>query len=279
LLFFEGALTPSRNFLTKVAHLVSVGVQEIHKFARSHYDPNAAGSTIHRDPNFRNILLEYYPSQKVGVRAKCQVSGVIGNGKEVVAAHLIPARALDIRFQEIGLSPEDKNTGKNGLLLAKNIEQAFDQKRLCFEPNPKNKDQLLLIILDKAGLQDMPVYSGYEKQKRRRRGAPRETVPPSLITIGSLHHATLEAPREKICYRLFSRHAFFSHVLAREKGWVTDQVDLPDDFGTPIEQHVAWLSTRETYVNHTSILEGPISVNIDELLLGMEDSEDDDTLL
>mmetsp|Transcript_19027 Transcript_19027/g.27254 ORF Transcript_19027/g.27254 Transcript_19027/m.27254 type:complete len:125 (-) Transcript_19027:2827-3201(-) len=109
-----------------------------------------------RDPDFRETLKSYYPHCIIGNRVSCQVSGVVSNGHQVIAAHLIPCKSPDILFTEVGLLPRQINEGINGLLLALNIERAFDHKQVCFVQHPLHMDTIVMKVLDMEEMSKRP---------------------------------------------------------------------------------------------------------------------------
>ncbi len=130
-------------------------------------------------------------------------------------------------FRQVGLTAGDKNSGVNGLFLAQNMEKAFDMKRLCFVPNPLNAEQLICQILDKNGLKNTPLFDSYKKKGGK-------IKPQSTKHVGDFHNYALDTPREKICFRIFSRHAFFCHRNAVKNGWLTYTEKLFSDFSSPL---------------------------------------------
>jgi hypothetical protein len=66
----------------------------------------------------------------------CMITREIGGGDCVVAAHIVPARSKVKNLRNIGLTTEDVASSRNGLLLSKNIEIAFDALQLSFIKSP-----------------------------------------------------------------------------------------------------------------------------------------------
>lgn len=157
-----------------------------------------------------------------------------GNGDQIVAAHLVPCSATDSDFTEIGLLPTDRNKGINGLLLAHNIERAFDQKRCAFVPHSLKEDVLVFKILDPS-LKEIKLFDVFRYKKRIQKES-------SSICIGAFDGHELDVDRSKICFRLFSRHAFWAFRHANKSKWTTDV--CPNDFGTPQQRVTGWLERR-----------------------------------
>ena len=111
-------------------------------------------------------------------------------------------------------------------------------------------------ILDTRGLSALPLYDSV----RSKRGKAR---PASNQYVGDFDGYPLQASREKVCFRIFSRHAFFSYRQAVKSGWLPES-ELPiRDFSSPAHAvDLPWLQTRATILNSFQGKE----VNLDEYL-------------
>ncbi|PRP76631.1 hypothetical protein PROFUN_14916 [Planoprotostelium fungivorum] len=76
---------------------------------------------------------------------KCQMTGEEHYKGYVNAAHILPERAVAF-LPVFGLKTDDINSVRNGLLLCRGIERAFDQQQICFiDAGPQG---LILMVLD-----------------------------------------------------------------------------------------------------------------------------------
>ena len=101
------------------------------------YSKSALASvTTQRKEEFRNMLLMGLGfdtrKRRRNSTYPCMITGEYGNGEEVVAAHIAPAVSDVKKLHVLGLTFDDIHSIRNGLLLAKAIEEAFDQLRLSF---------------------------------------------------------------------------------------------------------------------------------------------------
>ena len=178
---------------------------EIVKIVEKDADPYHVAASSNHDPAFKESLVAHFKS------AACRVTGELDRNF-VVAAHIIPAKSPDAHFEEVGLTPADKNDPKNGLMLAKGIEQAFDTKRACFLPHPLYKGVLVFTVLDKVGLATTPLFPRY-----KRRGGK---VIVASEMVGDFDNFPLNVEPGTVWTRSLSRHAFFAFRTAKKKGWI-----------------------------------------------------------
>ena len=226
-----------RTELAKVGASISIVSQAYVDLSERIYDPYFNIKTSIRSDDFRRTVLQYYPTQlnKDG-SVTCQLTQVTGNGDQIVAAHLVPSSGTDADFTEIGLLPSDRNKGINGLLLAHNIERAFDQKRCAFVPHILKKGVLVFKILDPS-LREVKLFDSYQYKGHVQKAASR--------CIGEVEGQVLDVDLSKICFRLFSRHAFWAFRHANKNKWTINV--CPDDFGTPQQRVTGWLQRRALY--------------------------------
>ena len=189
--------------------------REIVKIVEKDSDPYYVAASSNRDPAFRELLVAHFNS------AACRVSGVSGRDI-VVAAHIIPARSPDGHFDEVGLTPDDKNDPKNGLLLAKGIEQAFYMKRACFLPHPLYEGVLVFTVLDKVGLATTPLFPSYKSRGGK--------VVVTSEMVGDFDNFPVNVERGMLWTRSLSRHAYFAFRTAKKKGWIGADSHMPKDF-------------------------------------------------
>lgn len=176
-----------------------------------------ADTVTDRSEEFRKNLVEHlgYDITKSGkkrVMFKCMVSGVESNGQDIEGAHIAPARSSMKRLAHIGMTPDDVNDVRNGLLLATGIHKAFDHLRLSFiKSNPLSK-QLYLKIWDKS-CRNIEVYPGAGRK------------------IGEFDGAKLKLGHHEPFKRALSYHAYIAYL----KFNFVPSNKLPEEYGSENE--------------------------------------------
>lgn len=127
------------------------------------------GNKSERGDYFRENLLQHLGyttansatmSQQLPVR--CMVSGIESSKKDDIrAAHIIPAKTQFGTLQSLNLNEADVDSPKNGLLLAFNIERAFDSMWISFVQNPLKEGRYLIMkIWNEENFIDHPLFPG-----------------------------------------------------------------------------------------------------------------------
>ena len=169
------AITPIANAITPIANAITPianALCELMVEQNNLYSKSALGSEgkSDRGETFRHDLLQSlgYNPRKRNRSIACMVTGESGNGACVVAAHIVPARSKIRYLLFIGLTPEDVSSSRNGLLLSKNIENAFDALQLSFIRGPVPDDSgapmdgFTLKIWD-DNCRNTPIWAGSDK--------------------------------------------------------------------------------------------------------------------
>jgi hypothetical protein len=95
---------------------------------------------------FRKSVLEYYCGDEKAVPC-CMVSGLTGQGeKGITAAHIWPIVSRGRGLDRFGLTRQDVHDARNGLLLLRTVEKAFDAKRAGFFCGAKSEP--VFVVLD-----------------------------------------------------------------------------------------------------------------------------------
>ena len=83
---------------------------------------------------FRDELFKHYYTLSAAPKDKatCMVSGFALASMDVTAAHIWPARARSSLALLFGLSLEDLDSYRNGILMAASLEKQFDAQRVAF---------------------------------------------------------------------------------------------------------------------------------------------------
>ncbi len=144
-------------------------------------DPwTSAQRTLEEQAAFKERLLHHYdrgvpdnPPDKAW--ARCMVSGAELPRPLVKASHIWKRSTHGEGLDEFGLRATDVHSVRNGLLLASQLEAAFDVKRIAFRYNLL-RDEFTLCVLDPALLDGARVVS--DAEVRELRGyPPLERVP------------------------------------------------------------------------------------------------------
>ena len=107
----------------------------------------APSSSRHRKEFRGNVVCLHYGSREHP--AACMVSGVTLSGeKGVSGAHIWPAASRGQGLSKFGLEAADVHGARNGLLLLKVIEDAFDRLRVAIEVMPN--DSFVFRVMDPA---------------------------------------------------------------------------------------------------------------------------------
>jgi len=155
--------------------------------------------------SFKQLLETFY--QRVDPndsnRLLCMVLNESHPRQSIIASHIWKYCTLGDGLDVFGLDFSQLNHPRNGMLLAKPIEEAFDTKGVCFMWNPLQK-KIQLCVLDP--------------------GLLNKTVDPSAKTFQDINGAELQHPPNNFPFRrLLSFHAEVSlkHALARN--WIDEE--------------------------------------------------------
>lgn len=107
-----------------------------------------ADSTSERKDRFRAKLVAHLGYSKKCVLYKCMASAVEGDNEEIQAAHIAPAKSKIKLLASIGLTQDDVNSVKNGLMLAFGIHNEFDNLRISFVKSNPLSETLYMKIWD-----------------------------------------------------------------------------------------------------------------------------------
>jgi hypothetical protein len=117
---------------------------------------------------------------------------------------------------------------RNLILLCNNIEQAFDNQKLCF-----------LAIDDRPGCFRLKIWSEQTKRDPLFDG--------SKQTIGDFDRQLMRFEEGKLPYtRVMSLHAQKSYEHAISQGWIDEGVPRPTEYGTPLKQDTIYFHEMPT---------------------------------
>jgi len=172
---------------------------------------------------FKDALVTNYqrqgPAHPNGTQTLiCMVVNKPMHKGRVIASHIAKHEKL-AKMKLYGLQETDINDPRNGLLLAKKIQDAFDVKHVCFNYDPIHQ-VFNFRVLNPALLNDR-IY----------------TPDPSLQgdydypdTFASLNGQPLQLPRDEDGHplirpwvRIIGYHARCAHKFARQARWITEE--------------------------------------------------------
>ena len=180
--------------------------------------------------------------------ARCQATGLVGAhvhndecDNQVCASYIVPVECPEFMLKATGLYENEVNTPVNGLLLARNIQIAFDDMRLCFTPsNPLHTSSLVLKIWDNDIRQE-PIWPGsphaigefdgmpllFPGQPLMSSAANANLAPSSTSATCASSMIDIVAALDSVastaipCRRALWYHARLSHEHAISNGWVS----------------------------------------------------------
>ncbi len=74
----------------------------------------------------------WHPKYRNGDQLACMLTGHVGNGETVKAAHLVPMNADVLVLAALGMTVADLTSVRNALLLHDSLERMFDRKLVSF---------------------------------------------------------------------------------------------------------------------------------------------------
>ena len=147
---------------------------------------------------------------------QCCVSGEWGEGREVVVAHLLPKRSDHVWLDRLEI--DDVDNYRNLVLLAYEIENAFDHQQLCFVPqNVHGGTEMVLRILDDK-IREKHIHPKSKRTIGEYHGEP--------MKFNFLLNPGLKRPFSSV----LSLHTLKSYELAKKKGWVPEDNETPPKF-------------------------------------------------
>ena len=161
-----------------------------------------------RDDHFRNNLKKHLGI--TGNNIPCMLTGQVGNGEQVCAAHILPCSTTDNIYLDLRMTLSDLNSPRNGLFLSKNVEIEFDLLRLSFVPKDVLHPYELKMVIWSEESRTKFIWDGHEHM------------------IGQYEGCTLTLHDHYPFRRALSFQAYQAHEHAR--GLAEDR---HREFGTP----------------------------------------------
>ena len=184
---------------------------------------------------FKVDLLSFYqchhPSDPKLVR--CMVLGDFFPRHLVIASHIWKHCTHGEGLDEFGLREIDLNNPRNGIWMCKEIEQAFDTKRLCFLIDRINTANLVIKVLDPVLLSPATspvVISGH-----------------STLKFCDIEGHSLQHPAGNLPFRrILDFHAKRSYQKAINRGWIVASSTVDDFFDMSIGASIPDLNVYQT---------------------------------
>lgn len=234
---------------------------------------NKAGKRVVDNGKFRKKVAHFYGlkvmekqvqvpdknEHKTIYEIECVVTGVVGSGKMVIAAHLLPVNTPKTFREQFDM--RNINVKRNVLPLASNIEKAFDQQRLCFAQ--KNDDKLdiftyRLLALD-PDVSEEPIYPGSDKK-----------IGDFLTKDIQFGEASPRKSPNTPSSKVLSHHAITAINEAKSKpGWQSslDDGDYLVNYGSPVRNDTITLEYLNRFHQNSSLasdkgsMDDPVSVS------------------
>jgi hypothetical protein len=149
--------------------------------------------------------------------ARCMVSNQVFPQPVVIASHIWKYCTGGSGLDEFGLRLADLHSPRNGLLLASEIEAAFDNKRVAFSFNLL-KDEFTFHVLD-SRLLKMPILDIHTKKTAH--SMMGYNTPPAIPLFEELNNTLMTwAPKARPFRRLLAWHyAVATTTAARHTSW------------------------------------------------------------
>lgn len=175
------------------------------------------------EQTFKDALIAFYQRQHPSdpQLLKCMVLHDFFPRHLVIATHIWKHCTHGEGLDEFGLQESDLSNPRNGILMCKEIEHAFDTKRLCFLVDRINTGNLVLKVLDPALLNPASpplVISGY-----------------SALTFFDINGYAVQHPIDNLPFRrILDFHAKRSYQQAINRDWLEASSTFVDFFDMSI---------------------------------------------
>jgi len=207
--------TQEDGLYTKLEQVLSILVKETVYSARDRLDVwTPSKRTRSEQADWKAELIQYYDRRYVSDdRIVCMVLNKAYDRRDVVAAHIWKKATGGKYLNEFKLKATDVDNVRNGIVVCRGFEQAFDEKRVTFYWNPLQQ-QLEVYVLDPALSEELVFPSTSTKFKD--------------IHMKKLHVPILDGEPRYPYRRLLNWHGRCSFRHAQEQGWIDDSVTYND---------------------------------------------------
>ena len=197
-----------------------LAVAEVRRLRRALDCWHTNNRTMTESADFKRSVINYYnractidgTSGSV-ITASCMVSNSVFKYGELCPAHLVKHCKPEL-MHLYGLSPNDIDNPRNGILLLKEIEIAFDHKDVCFLYHPLRLTLIFQVLCPALLCKRIHPLSTSE-----------------LRTFQDIDGAILQCPPSIYPFRrILSMHAKLSYSRAFHCGWIAESAELTDYF-------------------------------------------------
>lgn len=184
---------------------------------------------------FKEVLIVFYQRQHPSdpKLLRCMVLDDFFPRQLVIASHIWKHCTRGEGLDEFGLREDDLSNPRNGILMCKEIEQAFDTKRLCFLVDRINTSNLVIKVLDPVLVSPTTsplVISGH-----------------SLLKFCDIDGHSLQHPAGNLPFRrILDFHAKRSYQKAINRGWLAASSTFDDFFDMSIGASIPDLNLYQT---------------------------------
>ncbi|OAJ39575.1 hypothetical protein BDEG_23408 [Batrachochytrium dendrobatidis JEL423] len=220
----------------------------VQDFVKKFYYTNDTRTKVSRSSVFKNSLLKYYYGieEKVS-HVKCMISNAPLPSTVVIAGHLF--KSCWAASCQDHLDFEDIDNPRNGLLMFKPFEFAFDNSHICFLYDSKT-DQFKLKILNPL-LKPMTIKEYIKSEKEINENSLLKSRDAWISELNQQQAIDMDAAITAVDNLMAS----MSQIFALNKGWIKkEEVKSPSMF-TELEEN-----------NKERILEWMSSLSQDKLL-------------
>jgi len=217
----------------KISKLMAKEVQIAHRTRMDQW--TSSKRSREESTDFKNNLITFYDcAHPTDLRQiKCMVLNQFFRKNTVIASHIWKFCTEGEGLTDFNLEPADLNSNRNGLLMSKAIEEAFDVKGVCFLIDRIRPEELFIKVLD-PNLMTKPVHPDAVNT------SVSPTVPPTLLTFSDIDgyqlHCPLADPTDPSLgknlpfRRILDFHAKCSYEKAINKGWIAPSETFDDFF-------------------------------------------------
>lgn len=194
-----------------------------------------SGRTKEEQEAFKESLIVFYQRQHPSDSKllRCMVLDDFFPKQFVIASHIWKHCSRGEGLDEFGLREDDLSNPRNGMLMCREIEQAFDTKRLCFLVDRINSGNLVLKVLDPV------LVSPFT--------SPLIIASHSTLKFCDIDGYTLRHPVGNLPFRrILDFHAKRSYQKAINRGWLAPNSTFDDFFDMSINASIPDLFVYQT---------------------------------
>jgi hypothetical protein len=216
-------------------------VQEIRRLRRIFDCWHTNNRTMVESADFKRAVVDFYqrrvttgPLDRI-TTARCMISDEVFEYKDLCPAHLVKHCRPEL-MSLYGLTPLDVDNPRNGILVLKEIEIAFDHKDLCFLLNPMSGELNLRVLNQK--LMGKCIH------------------PTSRKTFSDIDKSALKFPADHLPFRrILSMHAKLSLSRALRYQWIdgVEEIDTYFNVSEPDLEEPDFLGLTWKQINYEDI--------------------------